>query len=726
MIAPVMLGQKLGSYDVVARLGEGGMGTVYRARDTRLGRDVAIKVVRDAFVADRDRVLRFEREARVLAALNHPGIATLYGLEEAEGRHFLVMELVAGQTLGEVLASGPMAPVAAVDVARQLSEALEAAHEQGIVHRDLKPANVKITPDDKVKVLDFGLAKAANEPGPVESSASVANSPTLTAMGHLRQSFGTQGTQAGMILGTASYMSPEQARGMSGDHRSDVFSFGVVLYEMLTGRQPFQGETISDVLASVLARNPDLSVLPQELPPRLTELVTRCLEKHPKRRWQARGDVRPELEVIATNPSPSDQSVRARTTPQPLWRRALAPLGALALGAAVTAAVFLASRPAPTPPEAIAFEIPTDANAPVMTLSPDGRHVVYGALPPDNGPSRLWIRSLASLDARPLAGTEGAFIRRGAWTGNVPWSPDSRSIAYASVGGLNRMDVTSGQITDLVKLPGIVLQPGAWGRDGTILYGQRSAVDARGGGIWRIADSGGTPAQVTEVKGDDLAHRPSGFLPDGRRFLYVAYAVSMGGENEIRVGSIDRKPAEQDTTALFTAEGPAVYAPPGYVLFVRRGSLMAQAFDADRGVLAGTPPVQIASGIGPAVFVSENGRLLYRASTGDERTVSEIVRLDRKGSILGKIGRPATYGDVNVLADGVRLSVNRSETSQLEAEPGDARRLRRCDRAGQSRGLHVLAGRHKQGHLRASGKRGRRAPSAREQSTSKAPQQLDA
>jgi hypothetical protein len=367
----------------------------------------------------------------------------------------------------------------------------------------------------------------------------------------------------------------------------------------------------------VLARHPDLTVLPKDLSPRLTELVTRCLEKHPKRRWQAMGDVRHELEVIASNPGPPDQGTPARTAPQPVWRRALAPLGALAVGAGATAALFLASRPAPTPPEAIAFEISTDANAPVMTLSPDGRHIVYGTVPPDNGPSRLWIRSLGSLDARPIPGTEGAFIRRGVWTGNVPWSPDSRSIAYASTVGLNRIDVTSGQITDLVKLPGIVLIPGAWGRDGTILYGQRSAIDARGAGIWRIADSGGKPVPVTELKADDLAQRPSGFLPDGRRFLYVAYSVSMGAENEIRVGSIDRKPAEQDTTALFTAEGPAVYAPPGYLLFVRRGSLMAQAFDADRGVLTGAPPIQIASGVGPTVFVSENARLLYRASTGE-------------------------------------------------------------------------------------------------------------
>jgi serine/threonine protein kinase len=680
-----LIGQRLGSYEVVALLGEGGMGSVYRARDTRLGRDVAIKVVLEAFLADRDRLLRFEREARALAALNHPNIATLYGIEQADGRHFLVMELVAGLTLAELIQAkgqGPTAQTAGdsasfgprplalgltrvVSFATQIAEALEAAHEKGIVHRDLKPANVKITPDEKVKVLDFGLAKAPATEAAGATADTIANSPTLTAIG----------TQAGMILGTASYMSPEQARGMSGDHRSDIFSFGVVLYEMLTGRQPFQGETVSDVLASVLAREPDLATLPDDCSPRLTELVARCLEKHPKRRWQAMGDVRHELEVIARNPRRSveplvagSSGTQAQTPPRPLWRRALVPLGALALGGVVTAAAFMASHPAPPPSELVTFEILPPSAAPVMSLSPDGRHVVFGTLPVDNEPSRLWIRSLASLQTKIIPGTDGAFIPRGTWIGNVPWSPDSRSIAYVSASGLNRTDVTSGQTTTLVKLAGsaIVLMPGGWSPDGTILYSHRSAIDARGAGIWRIAESGGKPAQVTELSAGDLAHRPSGFLPDGRRFLYVAYPATLGNVNDIRVGSIDRTPAEQDTTTLFTADGPAVYAPPGYLLFVRGGNLMAQAFDANRGVLAGTPPVQIASGAGPTAFASDNGRLLYRLRGGAEDTPpSEIVHFDRKGAVIGKIGPPAAYGDVNVLADGVRLSIGRAEGAEL-------------------------------------------------------------
>ena len=649
-----MIGTRIGGYEVVDKLGEGGMGSVYRARDTRLGRDVAIKVVLEAFLADRDRLARFDREARALAALNHPNIATLHGMEEADGRHFLVMELVPGRTLGEILAPGALTPQRALDVARQIAEALEAAHEKGIVHRDLKPANVKITPDDKVKVLDFGLATTARGDAQ-DSSASLANSPTLTAMG----------TQAGMILGTASYMSPEQARGASGDHRSDVFSFGVVLFEMLTGRQPFHGETVSDVLASVLARDPDLAALPGDLSPRLTDLVARCLDKHPKRRWQAMGDVRHELEVIARDPAGLAMAAEIATPPGPLWRRALAPVGALVLGAVVTAIALLALRPAPAPPEPVTFEIAPPSMAPVMSLSPDGRHVVYGTLPTDSEPAaRLWMRSLASLEARPIPRTEGTFIRRGRWTAHVQWSPDSASIVYAAGGSLMRLDLASGQATELLKVPGAVVQPGAWSRDGTILYGQRNAADARGGGVWRIAAAGGAPVSVTELTGDDVAHRPSGFLPDGRRFLYVSYG-STNRDNQIRLGSIDRKPADQDTTVLFTADGPAVYAPSGHLLFVRNGNLMAQAFDATSVALAGTPPVQVASGIWPVVSVSENGRLLYRASGAEASPPTEMVRFDRKGTILGRIGQPGGWGDINVLADGVRLSVMRAELGEL-------------------------------------------------------------
>ncbi|MEX2663242.1 MAG: serine/threonine-protein kinase, partial [Vicinamibacterales bacterium] len=329
-------GTRLGLYEIVGSLGAGGMGEVYRARDTRLERHVALKLVLEAFVAEPDRALRFEREAKTLAALNHPNVATLYGLEQADGRHFLVMELVEGETLAERIARHPggLPLDESVRIACQIAEAVEAAHEKGVVHRDLKPANVKITPDDKVKVLDFGLARIAS--GPAEgdrpgTGLSLLNSPTFTSPAM---------TNAGVILGTASYMSPEQARGFVADHRSDIFSFGVVLYEMLTGRQPFPGETISDVLASVLARDPDLGALPADLSPRLIELLKRCLEKNPKKRWQAIGDVRYELEALLGSPRAvaTPAPAAAIVPPRPLSRRAL-PFAATALAVAVLVGV---------------------------------------------------------------------------------------------------------------------------------------------------------------------------------------------------------------------------------------------------------------------------------------------------------------------------------------------------------------------------------------------------
>ncbi len=313
---PISAGTTLGSYEISTALGAGGMGEVYRARDTKLGRSVAIKVLPEAFAFDADRVARLTREARMLASLNHPRIAALHGMEQSEGRHFLVMELVEGETLADRLRRGPLPAQEALTVARQIAEALEAAHEKGLIHRDLKPANVKITPDDEVKVLDFGLAKAMDaEP----RATSIADSPTLSRLA----------TEAGIILGTAAYMSPEQAKGFPADQRSDIFSFGVVLFEMLTGRRPFQGETAAEVLASVIVRDPELASLPHELNPRIADLVRRCLEKQPKRRWQAIGDVRAEIEAILA--APAAISLTATPAPRvPVWRRAI-PLVGIAL-----------------------------------------------------------------------------------------------------------------------------------------------------------------------------------------------------------------------------------------------------------------------------------------------------------------------------------------------------------------------------------------------------------
>ncbi|MBA3298405.1 MAG: protein kinase, partial [Acidobacteria bacterium] len=406
-------GTQIGAYEIVGSLGAGGMGQVYRARDTKLGRAVAIKVILDQFAANEERVGRFEREAKMLAALNHPRIASLFGMEHIDGQHFLVMELIEGETLADRLRRGPMQVEEALPIAGQIAEALEAAHEKGVVHRDLKPANVKITPDGQVKVLDFGLAKVMESEA---TSGSAANSPTLSMMA----------SQAGLILGTAAYMSPEQAKGLPADHRSDIFSFGTVVFEMLTGRQPFQGDTAPDVLASVLVREPDLTSLPPNLHSRLHDLVRRCLEKNPKRRWQAIGDVRAEIETIAADPR-GGVGVHGSTESRPLWRRAIPVISAAVVASAVTGlAVWTTTRPAPASVARFTLALAdgqefTNSGRQVIAISPDGTQIVYVAN------LRLYLRQISDLEARPIPGAEGA-----GGVLNPVFSPDGRFIAFWS------------------------------------------------------------------------------------------------------------------------------------------------------------------------------------------------------------------------------------------------------------------------------------------------------
>src|SRR5262249_20335251 len=398
---------------------------------------VAIKVLPEALAANVDRIARFDREAKALAALNHPHIATLFGVEQSDGRHLLVMEFVDGNTLSDLLLSGPLPLDEALRIARQIAEALEAAHEKGIVHRDLKPANVKLTADGAVKVLDFGLAKA------VESrSASLSgerelltHSPTLSMMA----------TEAGLILGTAAYMSPEQAKGLPADHRSDVFSFGVVLYEMLTGRQPFHGETAPDVLASVLARDPDLTALPRDLNPRLVELLKRCLEKSPRRRWQAIGDVRAELETIAANPRGSGAGAAVHAPPpRPLWRRAIPIVVTAFVFTAVGAGVaWIGRRPSPSPVVRFSLQIPRDTLVSIprraLALSPDGTRLAYTTF------RGLQLRNLNELDTRSLSPLSA---------GSPAFSPDGQWIAFFSLGDrtLRKTAVTGGSAFTICAL----------------------------------------------------------------------------------------------------------------------------------------------------------------------------------------------------------------------------------------------------------------------------------
>src|SRR5262245_44868240 len=367
----VGVGTRLGSLEITALLGKGGMGEVYRARDTKLKREVAIKILPEEFTRDPDRVSRFQREAEVLASLNHPNIAAIYDLQGANGSRFLILELIEGQTLAEHIARGPIPVDEALDIAKYICEALEAAHEKGIIHRDLKPANVKITPEGKVKVLDFRLAKAL-DPAPV--SADATTSPTLSVLA----------TNAGVILGTAGYMSPEQAKGRAADQRSDIFSFGCLLYEMLTGRMTFEGETVTEVLASVLKQEADLSLLPQNVHSRVVELIRRCLDKDPKRRWQAIGDVRVEIEAISADPH-GLKFQAGQAVQKSFWKRAIPVALAALLAAAITASVMWITRPVPSAAVTrFPYVLPKDQNftrpgRPVLALSPDGSSMVYAA-----------------------------------------------------------------------------------------------------------------------------------------------------------------------------------------------------------------------------------------------------------------------------------------------------------------------------------------------------------
>jgi len=403
-------GTRIGSYEITTPLGKGGMGEVYRARDLKLKREVAIKVLPDEFSRDADRVSRFQREAEVLAALNHPNIAAIYDFEEANETRFLVLELVEGETLADRILRGRFAVEEALEIAKSICDALEAAHDKGIVHRDLKPANVKISPDGKVKVLDFGLAKAL-EDGP--ANAAVSNSPTMV------NSFAA--TNAGVILGTAAYMSPEQARGSGADRHSDIFAFGCVLYEMLTGRQAFQGETISDILASVLAREPDFTLLPLDANSKLAQFLRRCLEKNRKGRWHCVGDARAELESIAAAPKGADVVAQPSTERRPLWKRAIPVLAAASLVGAITG--FAVWTLKPSVPRAVArfsFFLPDKQQLSTtfhsLSISPDGTQIIYVA---DN---RLYLRSIAEGENKPIPGSDA----QGITLASPSFSPDGR------------------------------------------------------------------------------------------------------------------------------------------------------------------------------------------------------------------------------------------------------------------------------------------------------------
>jgi serine/threonine protein kinase len=616
-------GVRLGSYEIVAPLGAGGMGEVYRARDTKLNREVAIKVLPESFVADPDRLSRFQREAHVLASLNHPNIASIYGFEDAEATHALVLELVEGTTLEERLREGPIAADEALPIARQIAEALEAAHARGIIHRDLKPANVKVRADGAAKVLDFGLAKALD----TTVAGDLSGSPTRTSPAAV--------THAGVVLGTAAYMAPEQAKGKAVDGRADIWAFGCVLYEMLSGQSPFGGESVGEMLASVLKTDPDWQLLPADTPEGVRRLLRRCLQKDPARRLQHVGDARIEIEEALAAPLHGTTPARSRSDARVAWSIA----GVLAVTAAILG--FLLARPAPTPEE-VRLEIATPPTTDPISLaiSPDARKLVYAATTTE-GRTQLWLRQLDSTTARPLTGTDSA---------SLPfWSPDSRSIGFFAEAKLKRLSLDSGAVHVLANAQAPA--GGTWNRDDTILFAPNISGD-----IYRITATGGD-LQPTKTRSDgrQLPYRFPQFLPDGRHFIY---SVMSGSDSGIYVGNLDGSV----TTRLLEADSPAVYG-SGHLFFIRQGNLFAQRFDAG-GFKLGGNPIRVAEQVpgdrfGAPLSAAIAGPIVYRAGLIPSRR--QFVWVDRAGKELERVGEPdnANSFSPTISGDGRRVAVHR-------------------------------------------------------------------
>jgi eukaryotic-like serine/threonine-protein kinase len=639
------LPSSIAHYRITAKLGEGGMGEVWRATDTKLGREVAIKVLPDRFAADPDRMARFRREAQVLASLNHPNIAAIYGVEERT----IVMELVEGETLAELVARGPVPVAEALPMARQIAEALEAAHEKGIVHRDLKPANVKVTPAGVIKVLDFGLAMAVSPTsGTAGAQADLNTSPTLTV----------RATQAGMIMGTAAYMSPEQARGMAVDKRADIWAFGVLLYELLTARPLFAGETISDTLAAVLRADIDLTALPLDTPPAIRRLLRRCLERDRKRRLPDIGVARLEIdEALGGSPESLALAAVPHARAAIRWRNAAVALAALALAGLALAVVHFRE----TPPQAVPvrFQIPAPEKGSFgstgLALSPDGRQLAFIASGAD-GRAMLWVRPLDSVTAHALLGTTGA--------GWVPfWSPDNRSIGFVVQGKLKKIEAAGGPPQTLCEVPG-GLVGGSWSRDGVIIFGTPF------GGLFRVPQAGGAATRLTttDEPNGELGHLRPWFLPDGRHFLYFSRTANPEKAG-IYLATLDG-PARKRLVA--TNQGGA-YAPPaagsqnGHLLFLREGTLMALPLDARRFEPAGEAfPLaeQVGSILATEFFsVSANGVLAYRNGGAALGFGSQLVWFDRQGKSLGALGPLGVYASGPALSpDGNRVAVDQLDT----------------------------------------------------------------
>ena len=644
-------GTQLGSCEILEPLGSGGMGEVWRGRDSKLGRDVAVKALPEVFARDEERLSRFEREAQALASLNHPNVAIIHEMKEVEGSKYLILELVEGETLSERIARGPVSISETLDIAVQIAGALGAAHDKGIVHRDLKPANVKVTPQGRVKVLDFGLAKIYE---PSNTTQNLSNSPTM---------FG-ENTEEGIILGTAAYMSPEQARGKEVDRRADVWAFGCVLYEMLTSRQAFpNGETFSDTLAGILIHEPDWKTLPKGTPPKIRALIERCLRKDERKRIRDIGDARIAIEEAR---SESEAIAAAAILPAASRRREIvfAALAAafLLVSATIGARLFLHANP-PTP--SVRFDLPTPVGMPnSFYLSPDGRKLAFVTVPA--APARIWVRSLDSPAAESIPSTEGisspaAFFSAGNFGQNyfLFWSADSQNIGFVAEGKLKRVAATGGPATVLATLPTGGNFFGTWAGD-TILL----ASDAGSSGpLLRVPAAGGQPAPATELDKSrkETSHRFPHFLPDGRHFLYLATGAD-ARDRMVYVGQLDSK--ERHPLMGIAAE---VKYSSGHLVFVRDGALMAQPFDLKRLELAGEA-FNIADKFAPpaalswSFSVSLDGILAYRASTDTSSaslTNMELAWHDRSSGRLGLAAAEGEYGGPELSPDAKLVAFSR-------------------------------------------------------------------
>jgi serine/threonine protein kinase len=619
-------GTKLSHYEITSQLGKGGMGEVYRAKDQTLGRDVAIKVLPEEFAKDADRVARFQREAKLLASLNHPNIASIYGLEESEGTHFLVLELIEGDTLAYQIKKGSIPVEESLKLALQIAEALEAAHEKGVIHRDLKPANIKVTPDGKVKVLDFGLAKAfAGD----QAEVNLSHSPTLSDMA----------TQQGLILGTAAYMSPEQARGKPVDKRTDIWAFGCVLYEMLTGKAAFQGEDVTEILAAVVKSGVNLDLLPANIHPRVREVITRCLQKDQRRRYSGISDVQYEIEQVLTDSSgilvpPISVPMESRSTTKTLLPWAIAFLGIIVAG------VVVWNIRAPEPHRVIRFdyELTEDQQFvnlwnPLLAVSPDGNQLVYSTS------EGLYLRSMDRLDGKLISGSNENPLQ-------PFFSPDGQWVGYYAPGEqkLKKIAASGGVPISLCSATGSA-RP-RWNMDDMIVYGQSE-------GIMRVSANGGTPELIVPGEGKQL-YAPQ-ILPGGDLVLFT---ITDGNESQIAVQSLKSKERKILSSGIH-----ASYLPTGHIVYGLGNNLFVVPIDLDTLELAGgsVPMVEGLFWMGatsaPQYAISASGTLVYIPGgfAPTERRI--LARVDRDGRI-DKLNAPANaYVSPRVSPDGTKLAV---------------------------------------------------------------------